>query len=58
MNGILLLSLVLLLGAAWAIAIWRTVSSGGSYAARSSRSVRHWSNDLPDEPYRDRLRVG
>ncbi len=57
MNEILLLALILLLGIGWAVAMWRTVTTGGSYPARTSRSARHWSTDLPDEPYRDRIRI-
>jgi hypothetical protein len=56
MNTILILSLILLV-VGLGVSLWRTLSTGGSYPERTSRSARHWSTELPDEPYRDRLRV-
>jgi len=56
MNTILILSLILL-AVGLGVTLWRTLSTGGSYPSRTSPHARHWSTELPDEPYRDRLRV-
>ena len=56
MTEILLLSLILL-AVVLSASLWRTLSTGGSYPSRTTDHARHWSTDLPDEPYRDSLRV-
>ena len=56
MTEILLLSLILL-AVVLSASLWRTLSTGGSYPSRTTAHARHWSTGLPDEPYRDSLRV-